>query len=195
MKLVVVDHGMGNLRSVGKALEAAGASVAIESEPDALDSADAVCVPGQGIFGRCVDNLSDNGMDRKLGEWLRADRPYLGICLGMQILFESSEERGPVAGLGVLSGTVTRLSNFTGLRIPHIGWNTVAADGQKDEYFYFDHSYAVRPTDDSIVTGWCEHGDAFAAVIRRDATTAVQFHPEKSGAAGIKYLKGWVKSI
>lgn len=203
MKLVVVDHGMGNLRSVLRALEAAGASVSIESEPGALDSADAVCVPGQGIFGRCVDNLSDSGMDEKLGEWLRDDRPYLGICLGMQILFDTSEERGPVGGLGILGGTVTRLGGSSRrsaelggpVRIPHIGWNTVAARGQKDEYFYFDHSYAVRPADDSIVTGWCEHGDAFAAVIRKDATTAVQFHPEKSGARGIEYLRGWVKSI
>lgn len=210
MKVAVVDHGMGNLRSVAKALEAAGASVSIEGEPDALDSADAVCVPGQGIFGRCIDNLSHSGLDEKLGDWLRAARPYLGICLGMQILFETSEERGPVAGLGVLGGKVTLLGSssvgsatagpdglngFSRLRIPHIGWNTVAARGQKDEYFYFDHSYAVRPADDSIVTGWCEHGDAFAAAIRNDATTAVQFHPEKSGAAGIEYLRGWVKSI
>ena len=196
---------MGNLRSVAKALERAGASVRISVEPGEVDGADALCMPGQGIFGRCIDNLTATGMKERTQTWIGEGRPYLGICLGMQVLFEKSEESGSPrrdagaeesgkgVGLGILGGQVTRLSGS--VRIPHIGWNEVAAPGTKGEYFYFDHSYAARPEDESIVGGWCEHGDAFAAAIVTNGITAVQFHPEKSGAAGNEYLKGWVKSV
>lgn len=193
MKVAVVDHGMGNLRSVAKALERAGASVQVSTGPGEVDAADALCMPGQGIFGRCMDNLSSTGMRERIQTWISDDRPYLGICLGMQVLFERSTEGEERAGLGILRGDVTRLGGS--VRIPHIGWNEVAAPGSKGEYFYFDHSYAARPVDESIVGGWCEHGDAFAAVVATDGITAVQFHPEKSGASGIEYLKGWVKSV
>lgn len=193
MRVGVVDYGMGNLRSVAKALEKAGAQVTVITRPDEVDATDALCVPGQGIFGRCMDNLSAAGMSARIESRISESRPYLGICLGMQILFESSEERGPRPGLGILRGSVVRLTGP--VRIPHIGWNTVSADTPQGEYFYFDHSYAVRPVDGSIVEGWCEHGERFAAAISSGAITAVQFHPEKSGEAGIEYLKGWVKSI
>lgn len=184
-KVAVVDHGMGNLRSVAKALEAAGANVTVTADPDEIDRAEALCVPGQGIFGRCVDNLARDGLDDLIRAWIHAERPYLGICLGMQILFASSEERGPVPGLGILPGQVTRLRGQ--VPVPHIGWNTVDGD-----YFYFDHSYAVHTDDDSIVEGWCEHGQPFAARVRSASILGVQFHPEKSGAAGISLLTQWV---
>lgn len=185
MRVAVLDHGMGNLRSVEKALQAAGADAAIESDVDALSSYDALCVPGQGIFGRCVDNLRSSGIAAAVARWIDDGRPYLGICLGMQVLFESSAERGPVGGLGILAGDVERLP--PGASIPHIGWNTV-----DDEYFYFDHSYAVRPRDESMVTGWTDHGGRWASRIEKGSILGVQFHPEKSGRAGIDLLRGWL---
>ena len=181
----MLDHGMGNLRSVQKALQAAGADAAIVGEAEAIRSYDALCVPGQGIFGRCADNLRASGVAEAIARWIEEGRPYLGICLGMQVLFERSEERGPVDGLGILGGVVTRLAEPA--TIPHIGWNTV--DG---EYFYFDHSYAVRPNDESLVTGWTDHGGRWASRIEIGPILGVQFHPEKSGRAGIELLERWL---
>lgn len=178
---------MGNLRSVAKALEAVGAEVVVTAEPSEIDRSDGLCVPGQGIFGRCATNLRATGLDRVISEWIAADRRYLGICLGMQVLFDSSEEHGPVEGLGLLSGDVVKLQE--GVRIPHIGWNEV-----NDEHYYFDHSYAVQPADPAIVTGWCEYGQRFAASISTGSILGVQFHPEKSAAAGLALLEGWVSA-
>jgi imidazole glycerol phosphate synthase glutamine amidotransferase subunit len=176
---------MGNLRSVAKALEAAGARVSLTSEPSAAEDADGLCVPGQGIFGRCMTALGRSGFDDLVRGWIEARRPFLGICLGMQVLFESSEEGG-VAGLGVLPGEVRKLPDR--VTVPHIGWNTVG-----DTYYYFDHSYAVFPADDSVVAGWAEHGERFAATVRTGSIVGVQFHPEKSGRDGIALLREWVE--
>ena len=201
-RVVVLDHGMGNLRSVAKALEAAGASVEVTSERNAIRACDALCVPGQGIFGRCMTNLGRLQLTELVGEWVGEGRPYLGICLGMQVLFERSEETaigetasdvganegsGGHDGLGILEGTVRRLPSS--VRVPHIGWNDVAG-----EYFYFDHSYAAFPEDPAIVTGWCDYGDRFAAQVRQGSVLGVQFHPEKSARAGIELLEGWVRA-
>lgn len=186
--VVVLDHGMGNLRSVAKALEAAGARVTVTADEPAIVSAAGLCVPGQGIFGRCMSNLAASGLDAMVRSWVQDARPYLGICLGMQVLFESSEERGPVAGLGVLAGAVRRLTGAP--RLPHIGWNEVAG-----EHYYFDHSFVVDPADPALVTGWCEHGERFAARVETDGITGVQFHPEKSGRAGIALLEKWVVGL
>ena len=186
-KVGVVDHGMGNLRSVTKALEAAGANVELARSPETLHNMDALCVPGQGIFGRCIDDLHVSGAADLVRSWIAEGRPYLGICLGMQILFDSSAERGPVAGLGILRGEVVRLPAT--VTVPHIGWNEVAG-----EHYYFDHSYAPTPADDSVVDAWCDHGLRFAALIRSGPIFATQFHPEKSGRAGIELLRDWVRS-
>ena len=183
-RVAVLDHGMGNLRSVGKALEAAGAEVDVTADARAIEGADGLCVPGQGIFGRCMSNLRGSGLDALVADWIESDRPFMGICLGMQVLFGSSEE-GDEAGLGLFEGAVTQLRGD--VTVPHIGWNTV-----NDEYYYFDHSYAVHPADGSSVIGWCEHGQRFAAWIRRGSLVGVQFHPEKSGRAGIALLRDWV---
>jgi glutamine amidotransferase len=185
VKVAVLDHGMGNLRSVAKALEAAGATVTVTSDQAAIGSSDALCVPGQGIFGRCMTNLAETGMDDLIRSWLDRERPYLGICLGMQVLFSSSEEQGGTKGMGIIGGRVTRLPDS--VRVPHMGWNTVG-----DSYFYFDHSYAAHPEDETVVTQWCEHGERFAAWIETGSVTAVQFHPEKSSSEGIALLKQWV---
>ncbi|MBW3594646.1 MAG: imidazole glycerol phosphate synthase subunit HisH [Actinobacteria bacterium] len=181
---------MGNLRSVAKALEAAGASVVVTSDRSDVDDCDALCVPGQGIFGRCMTNLVRNAFDDVVRSWIAAGKPYLGICLGMQILFDSSEENPDVRGLGIIAGRVTRLPST--VRVPHIGWNTVAGTGGADpEYFYFDHSYAAHPDDDAVVAGWCEHGEPFAATIRTGSILGTQFHPEKSGRSGLGLLREW----
>jgi glutamine amidotransferase len=186
LSVAVLDHGMGNLRSVAKALEAGGARVSVTSDPAEISAAAALCVPGQGIFSRCMANLTASGLDRLVRDWVVAERPYLGICLGMQILFEHSEE-GEVDGLGILPGRVERLPST--VRVPHIGWNTVGG-----RYFYFDHSYAALPSDETIVGGWCEHGSRFAASVRTGSILAVQFHPEKSSTEGISLLRRWVRA-
>ncbi|MFN2587291.1 MAG: imidazole glycerol phosphate synthase subunit HisH [Actinomycetota bacterium] len=185
MRVAVVDHGMGNLRSVAKALEAAGADVAFAGDPRAAEECDGLCVPGQGIFGRCMEALAGCAFDVLIREWIAAARPYLGICLGMQVLLDSSEE-GSAPGLGVVPGSVRRLP--AGVTVPHIGWNTVG-----DTYYYFDHSYAAYPEDPAVVAGWTDHGDRFAAAIRGPALLGVQFHPEKSGRDGIALLRDWVE--
>jgi glutamine amidotransferase len=132
--------------------------------------------------------MTSAGFDDVVRGWIDEDRPYLGICLGLQVLFSASEEPGSERGLGVVEGDVRRLKGD--VRIPHIGWNVV-----DDSYYYFDHSYAVHPADDAVVSGWCEHGERFAASIRRGSILGVQFHPEKSSTAGIRLLKDWVKSL
>lgn len=187
MKVAVLDHGMGNLRSVGKALEAAGATVTVTSVVAEIDASDGLCVPGQGIFGRCMTNLSRHNLTDLIGGWIARERPYLGICLGMQVLFSTSEEGEGHDGMNIFEGAVTRLS--AGVRVPHMGWNEV-----NGEYFYFDHSYAVHPVEESIVSGWCEHGDRFAARVESGSVLGVQFHPEKSAAAGIELLREWVEA-
>lgn len=185
-KVAVMDHGMGNLRSVAKALEAAGASVEVTSDRAALRRSDALCVPGQGIFGRCMDTITASGLGDEIKGWIGEGRPFLGICLGMQVLFGSSEESGGVDGLGIYGGEVRKLRAGK-VRVPHIGWNT-SGEG----YMYFDHSYAVHPSDEAMVSGWCEHGERFAAQIEKDGVLGVQFHPEKSGKDGIGLLRKWV---
>ena len=187
---------MGNLRSVSKALEAAGADVVVTSERSSIREADALCVPGQGIFDRCMSAVEELELRAFIAEWIDDERPYLGICLGMQILFDFSEESGGVEGLGIISGRVRRLP--PSVRVPHIGWNTVAepnASARQSEYFYFDHSFAADPTAASVVTGWCEHGTRFAASVRAGSATGVQFHPEKSGTAGIALLQRWLTDL
>lgn len=184
-RVAVLDHGMGNLRSVSKALEAAGADADVTSDHDTITAADALCVPGQGIFGRCIDNLARDGFDDLIRDWIDDGRPYLGICLGLQILFDASDEASHAPGLGIIAGRVSLLPST--VTVPHIGWNTV-----DDEYFYFDHSFGAHPEETAMVTGWCEHGERFAAIVRTGSILGVQFHPEKSGRAGIGLLKGWV---
>lgn len=185
-KVFVVDHGMGNLRSVAKALEAAGAEVVVGSDPRQRRRADALCVPGQGIFGRCVTNLRRHGLDELIADWIETERPYLGICLGMQVLFAHSAEDSGAPGLGLLQGEVLRIPGE--VRVPHIGWNTAGG-----AYYYFDHSFYVHPRDDEMVSAWTEHGIRFASWISTGSVTGVQFHPEKSSVAGIGLLEGWLR--
>ena len=197
----VVDYGSGNLRSVCKALEAIGASVSLVTTAAQLDTLEAVVVPGVGAFGDCAQNLRKAGLWEPLTEWLQAERPYLGICLGYQLLFESSEESPGHKGLGILPGRVVRFAG-SGLKIPHIGWNTLlGARGPiyrtlpASPYFYFVHSYFPVPADDLLVSARCEYGGTFAASVSRGSLHATQFHPEKSQSAGLALLKNFLETL
>ena len=185
MRVAVFDHGMGNIRSVARALEAAGAEVRVTGVAAEAAACDGLCLPGQGVFGRCMRALAASGADELVRTWISTQRPYLGICLGMQVLFHASEE-SPEPGLGVMAGDVVRLRGAP--RLPHIGWNEVSG-----VHYYFDHSYVCVPDDGSFVSGWCEHGERFAALIEKDSLIATQFHPEKSAGAGRDLLTKWVQ--
>ena len=197
----VVDYGSGNLRSVCKALEASGASASLVSEASQLAGLDAVVVPGVGSFGDCAANLQATGLWGPLREWVNAGRPYLGICLGYQLLFESSEESPGVSGLGVLPGTVIRFSE-AGLKVPHMGWNSLINlkgplfQGLPEETaFYFVHSFYPVPTDASLASSRCDYGGRFASSISRGPLHATQFHPEKSQTAGLAVLRNFLSTL
>jgi glutamine amidotransferase len=197
----VVDYGSGNLRSVSKALEAVGASVALVTSSAQLDPLDAVVVPGVGAFGDCAQNLRKSGLWEPLIEWLQAGRPYLGICLGYQLLFESSEESPGCKGLGVLPGRVVRFQGNR-LKVPHIGWNVLLdmrgpmfKTLSPAPYFYFVHSYFPVPADDAIVSARCQYGGTFAASVSNGSLHATQFHPETSQSAGLTLLKNFLDTL
>jgi imidazole glycerol-phosphate synthase subunit HisH len=199
--LGVVDYGRGNLRSVGKALEAVGATVTIVTQAAQLDTIDALVVPGVGAFGDCAANLQRSGLWEPVKEWLRAERPYLGICLGYQLLFESSEESPGSKGLGILPGRVVRFSR-KGLKVPHIGWNTLSdTRGPLYEtlpvapYFYFVHSYYPVPAREDLISARCIYGEAFAASVSTRNLHATQFHPEKSQSSGLAMLKNFLGTL
>lgn len=199
MRIAVVDYGMGNIRSVSKALErvAPQAEVLVTADPDAIRAAERVVVPGQGAMPDCMRQLAASGAREAVVEATRA-KPFLGICVGMQMLFEHGEE-GDTPGLGLLAGEVPRFRDG-GLKIPHMGWNQVrqvrphplwreVADGAR---FYFVHSYYPRPADAALTAGTCEYGVAFTCAVTRDNIFAVQFHPEKSQSAGLQLLSNFV---
>jgi glutamine amidotransferase len=197
----VVDYGSGNLRSVCKALEAVGARTQLVTGPEALAEVDAVVVPGVGAFADCAANLRATGLWDPLREWLASGRPFLGICLGYQLLFESSDESPGVAGLGVLPGRVVRFA-APGLKVPHMGWNTLSdlrwplfRGIPEQTPFYFVHSYYPVPDDPALASATCEYGGRFAAAVSRGALHAVQFHPEKSQAAGLALLRNFLTDL
>ncbi len=182
--IAVIDYGAGNLRSVANALDLAGAAYRLACTPADLAHADAILLPGVGHFGQMMKALHDAGLVDPLGERLRAGVPYFGICLGAQALYESSEEAPGAGGLNLLKGRVLRFPS--GHKVPHMGWSEVAG-----EWFYFAHSYYL-PADVEGVARTARHGFEFAAVIRRGNLYGTQFHPEKSGPAGLALLKEWL---
>ncbi len=197
--IAILDVCSGNLRSVERALAHVGADVVVTRDPDVVRRAAKIVVPGQGAFGVFMRGLVDRGLGESLREAIAKGTPYLGICLGLQVLFEHSEE-GDVDGLGLLRGTVTRLRpTDPKLKIPHMGWNQVAqkqpvpglADGA---YVYFVHSYRVEPADPAVVALEATHGVTFCAGIRKDNLLAVQFHPEKSQGVGLALLRAFAEA-
>jgi glutamine amidotransferase len=197
VSVVVADLGSGNLRSVEKALAAVGAAVRVSADPEAIAGADRLVVPGQGAFGACAVALDGRGgaLRQALKAFIATGRPYFGICIGMQLLFESSEENPGAHGLGVLPGRVRRFAERPGLKIPHMGWNQTrrgagAPEGVPDgAFFYFVHSYYPDPTRPEDVALTSEHGAPFCAAVARGPVFATQFHPEKSQAAGLALLR------
>lgn len=196
LNVVVADTGLGNVRSVVRAIEKASsrAKAMVTSDADAIAKADALVVPGQGAFRDCATALSKNGLGEAIKASIARGTNYLGICLGMQALFQTSEEAPGCAGLAIFPGTVVKLRGGPGLKIPHVGWNTVerARDTwvlPQDEYFYFVHSYVVAPTSESLACGKTTHGETFVSAIEKDNVAAVQFHPEKSQRAGLALLE------
>ena len=200
-KLGVIDYGSGNLRSVCKALEAAGSTPTLVTEPSGLVALDAIVVPGVGAFAHCAENLRATGLWNPVREWALSGRPYLGICLGYQLLFESSEESPGVEGLGVLKGRVVRFPDAA-LKVPHMGWNTLSNTSgplykglSGDVSMYFVHSYYPAPADSSVVSAWSDYGLSFAAGVSSGALHAVQFHPEKSQSAGLALLRNFLSTL
>jgi len=203
VRIVVCDPGVGNVRSVVRAIQRASTSadVVVTREPDLVRAADYVVVPGQGAFGPFARSI-EGGLGDALREHIATERPYLGICLGMQVLFDSSDEAPGAKGLSVLPGHVARLDPGIDLAtsrpyaLPHIGWNTVegAGDFTSARHFYFAHTYAAAPADASVIAATTDYGAArFASVIARNAVLGVQFHPEKSQREGLALLTRFFK--
>lgn len=198
-RVVVLDHGSGNLRSAERALARVGAEVEVTADLAAARGADGLVVPGVGAFAACVRAVRQVGGDRVVRERLAEQRPVLGICVGMQVLFERGDEHGErTAGLGLLPGTVRRLRADV---VPHMGWNTVEVPegsrlfaGLADQRFYFVHSYAAGDAPGALVTR-SRHGERFAAAAEQGALSATQFHPEKSGDAGLALLENWLRTL
>jgi imidazole glycerol-phosphate synthase subunit HisH len=201
--LALLDYGMGNRRSVEKALEHVGARVIRTADHGTLRSADALVLPGVGAFPAAMRRIDAQHLGEVIRERVGAGIPLLGICLGMQLLFERSYEIEPTPGLGLLAGDVTRLDS-RGARLPHIGWSDVHFERESaltgsgaaaDRPFYHVHSFAVRPADRNDIVATAEYGERFATIVARDAVFGVQFHPEKSSADGLALLSNFVAYV
>ncbi len=190
-EIVLVDFGMGNLRSVARALERAGAKARTSDDPDEVRHAGRVILPGVGAAGEAMRHLGARGLDDALRERLAAGRPYLGICLGLQLLLETAEE-GEAKCLGILPGRVARFPESLGLAVPHMGWNEVEPSAPhplvERGYFYFVHAYRATGIPESAVLARTEYGERFGSAVGGGSWCAVQFHPEKSQAAGLRLL-------
>ncbi|MCD0444549.1 imidazole glycerol phosphate synthase subunit HisH [Glycomyces sp. A-F 0318] len=199
--VALFDYGSGNLRSAFRALERAGADVSLTSDLDAARRADGLVVPGVGAYAACMEGVLAHGLDAVIRERAAAGAPVLGICVGEQVLFAEGVEHGVrTRGVGVFEGRVDLLD---APRVPHMGWNTVAADeGMRlfagidpAERFYFVHSYAAKTRPPGALAAVCEHGGPFIAAVERGPVAATQFHPEKSGDAGYALLSNWIKGL
>ena len=200
-QLAIIDTGIGNLRSVQKAFEHVGAAPTITEDPAVVAAAEAVVLPGVGAFGDSVDGLRARGLEPAVFDAIRRGIPFFGICVGMQLLFEESEEMGIHRGLGVLPGRLVRFPAT--LTVPHMGWNQIEPrrphpllDGVPGGAFaYFDHSYRVVTGDESIVVAATDYGGPFPSAVARDNVWAIQFHPEKSQQAGLRILRNFVENV
>jgi glutamine amidotransferase len=196
--IAIVDYGMGNLRSVEKGFLKVGVDARVVSDPKAVDDAKGVVLPGVGAFRDCIRNLTDANLTDAIIRAIQKGKPYLGICLGLQVLFSESEEFGICKGLDVFRGRVVKFPE-SNLKVPHMGWNNVKIerrppifDGIPDEsFFYFVHSFYVVPHDRGIVASTTDYGNAFTSMVWKDNVFATQFHPEKSQELGLKILKGF----
>lgn len=196
--IAIIDYGMGNLRSVEKAFEAVGADSRITQNAEEINSAQKIVLPGVGAMACAMQRLLELNLVAVIKEQIQKGKPFLGICLGMQLLFNESEEGGKVKGMGVLDGCVKR---FKGLKVPHIGWNNLNQKGDRvlfegvadNSFVYFCHSYYCQPKDYSLVAAETDYGINFASAVAKDNIWAVQFHPEKSQQLGLGIVKNFVK--
>jgi glutamine amidotransferase len=196
--IAVLDYGIGNLRSAEKALQHLGVDAALTTDPAVARNADGVVLPGVGAFGRCMEQLRESGLEPVVHEAVEVGKPFLGICVGMQMLFDASEEAPGVKGLGIVAGEVRKLT-VTTERLPHMGWNTVQIrtgsklfDGIDDgSWLYFVHSYAPVPDDDEVVAATSDYGGRVVAAVERGPLWATQFHPEKSATNGLRLLRNF----
>ena len=199
MSVAIIDYGVGNLRSVEKAFHAGGVEAVVSADESVLRSAERLVLPGVGAFRACMEALAERGFDRLVRERVAEGAPLLGVCVGMQLLFEESEEFGTTRGLGFLRGRVRRFPE--GLRVPQVGWNQVGWKGahalsggiSDGTFFYFVHSFFCSVDDEASVVGETEYGLTYPSVVARGNVCGVQFHPEKSQAAGLRLLKNFAE--
>jgi len=198
-QVAIIDYGVGNLRSVEKAFGATGCAAVVSSDERVLYGADRLVLPGVGAFAACMNALTERGFDELVRERVAESIPLLGVCVGMQMLFEESEEFGTTRGLGLLPGRVRRFSED--LVVPHVGWNRIRQrvahplfEGIEDDaFFYFVHSYYCEPAEDEVILGETDYGLPYASVVARENLCGVQFHPEKSQAAGLRLLSNFAR--
>jgi glutamine amidotransferase len=199
--IAIVDYGMGNLKSVEKGFKKVGVEATVTSNPKVVDNAKAVVLPGVGAFRDCIRNLTDLSLTEAVVSAINKGKPFLGICLGLQVLFSESEEFGICKGLDVFRGKVVRFGE--GLKVPHMGWNTVKiisrppilSEIEDNAYFYFVHSFYVVPEDHGIIATTTDYGTTFTSMVWKDNVFATQFHPEKSQELGLKVLAGFGKFV
>jgi len=199
----IVDYGMGNLRSVSKAFETQGFAVSITNDPEDIKNANGLVLPGVGAFGECMANLGRLGLVEPIKEYIKSGSPFLGICLGFQILFEESEESPGISGLGLFKGRVVRFPDFgeKRIKVPQMGWNTINFDSSsavlnnipEGTWFYFVHSYYVDPEKNGLKLITSNYGIDFTAAVEKENIFACQFHPEKSGNQGLEIVKNFAK--
>ena len=199
--IAIIDYDAGNIKSVEKALRSLGEEVVLTRDRGTILRADKIILPGVGAFGDAMRNLKKYGLDQVIHEAVEQNIPFLGICLGLQLLFESSEESPGVEGLGILKGKILRIPEQEGLKIPHMGWNSLKLENdgrlfrgiEGEPYVYFVHSYYLKAEDESIVTATTQYSTNIHASVEQDNVFACQFHPEKSSDVGIQILKNFVE--
>ena len=199
--IAIIDYDAGNIKSVEKAMQLLGQDVTITRDRETILQADKVILPGVGAFGDAMGKIRQYGLEEVIGEVVDQKTPFLGICLGLQLLFERSDETPGVEGLGILKGEILRISDKEGLKIPHMGWNSLKFQNQgrlfanlpEEPYVYFVHSYYLRAADEGIVTATTEYSTHIHASVEKDNVFACQFHPEKSSDVGIQILKNFVE--
>ena len=199
--IAMIDYDAGNIKSVEKALQKLGADVVITKDPQEILNADKVILPGVGSFGDAMNNLKKYGLDEVIHQVVEKGTPFLGICLGLQLLFERSDESPEVVGLGILKGEILRIPDAEGLKIPHMGWNSLHLQNngrlfnglKENDYVYFVHSYYLKAEDESIVKATTNYSVNIHASVEKDNVFACQFHPEKSSDVGLQILKNFVE--
>ena len=199
--IAIIDYDAGNIKSVEKALQKLGQEVVVTRDAEVILGADKVILPGVGAFGDAMENLRNYGLDQVIYQVVEKGTPFLGICLGLQLLFERSDETPGIPGLGILKGEICRIPDGEGLKIPHMGWNNLClqnegrlfAGMQQDSYVYFVHSYYLKAEEESIVKATCDYGVHIHASVEKDNIFACQFHPEKSSDVGLQILKNFVE--